>query len=162
MGLAGLPSTSHHIGHKKCKQAVATLRSAKLRHDSSPAPMIYKERVCSKANSTKPLNMAIQTPLQKSITQQIKRKPDAPATYLDQPKILKTVSIGYSPGLPRESLLDEINVASMLALSASETDIIGECTSSAHGDTHGANLVLHFQIHERADVGTTWEHLHGG
>lgn len=64
--------------------------------------------------------------------------------------------------LPGESLLIELNCAVVLAVAHSQADLVAEGTRSANHDTHGTNLVLHLGADEVLNVGTAWEHLHGG
>lgn len=62
--------------------------------------------------------------------------------------------------LPRESLLAELDRAVVLAIPHRQTNLIAERAGPAHGDAHGADLVLHLGANEVLDVGAAWEHLH--
>lgn len=64
--------------------------------------------------------------------------------------------------LPRESFLVELDRAVVLAVADSQSHLVAEGTRSANHDTHSANLVLHLSADKVLDVGTAWEHLHGG
>ena len=63
--------------------------------------------------------------------------------------------------LPRESLLDKIDVTSVLTISDSTADVITQGTATTNRYAHGADLILHLEVHERLDVGPPGEHLYG-
>lgn len=61
--------------------------------------------------------------------------------------------------LPRERLLDEIDVGSVLAVSDSQANLVTESTRATDCNSHGTNLVLLLHTQESVDVGSSREHL---
>lgn len=61
--------------------------------------------------------------------------------------------------LPRERLLDEIDVGSILAVSNSQANLITESARTTDCNSHGTNLVLLLHTQESVDVGSSREHL---
>jgi hypothetical protein len=70
--------------------------------------------------------------------------------------------INSEGNLPRESLLDEVQIAVMLSRSYHTSDIVTQRPATTNSDPHGPNLIFHFHINKRLDVWTTREHLDGG
>lgn len=64
--------------------------------------------------------------------------------------------------LPRERLLDEIDVGSVLAVSDSQANLVTKSTRATDCNSHGTHLVLLLHTQEGVDVGSSREHLDSG
>jgi len=62
--------------------------------------------------------------------------------------------------LPREALLNIVQISLRLPLPTNATNIITQASIAANKNTHRANLVLNFHTNKSIDIWSTREHLH--